>query len=188
MFVMRGLLFTVGILSFIFIRCGNTDKTTAKKEEAPILANATAVNASGDVDFEIYDYEGLAPLLNAEDDKIYIVNFWATWCKPCIEELPYFERIYAEQKNNNVELILVSLDMPSMWEKRLVPFVAKNNLQGKVVILNDPKMNEWIPKVDKDWQGGIPATLIYNSNQRFFYEGGFTYEELNQELNKFLNL
>ena len=74
-----------------------------------------------------------------------------------------------------------------MWQKRLVPFVKEKKLQGEVVILDDPKMNEWIPKVDEDWQGGIPATLIYNKEKRRFFERGFTYEELNTELGKFLN-
>ena len=141
---------------------------------------------TNEVSFPVYDFEGLKPLLNKNDDKTYIINFWATWCKPCIEEMPYFERTYAEQKGNNVELILISLDMPSMWKSRLEPFVEKKGLKGTVVILDDPKMNEWIPQVDENWGGGIPATLIYNKEKRAFFEQGFTYEELNEELNKFL--
>lgn len=147
----------------------------------------TKVTKDISVDFSIYDFDGLEPLLNKKDDKTYIVNFWATWCKPCIEELPDFEKTYAEQKDNNVEMLLVSLDMPSMWEKRLVPFVKEKKLKGEVVILDDPKMNEWIPKIDANWEGGIPATLIYNKEKRIFYSHGFTYEELNAELDKFLN-
>ena len=141
---------------------------------------------SVELPFPVYDYEGLEPLLNRKDNKTYIVNFWATWCKPCLEEMPYFQRIYDEQNKNDVELILVSLDMPSMWEKRLVPYVHKKELKGTVVILDDPKMNEWIPKIAENWGGGIPATLIYNKEDRAFYERGFTYEELNTELTKFI--
>ena len=87
---------------------------------------------------------------------------------------------------NQLLAIGSSLDMPSMWEKRLVPYVEKKELRGEVVVLDDPKMNEWIPKISEDWQGGIPATLIYNKEQRTFYERGFTYDELNTELEKFL--
>ena len=100
--------------------------------------------------------------------------------------MPYFQKTFEEQKSNDVELILVSLDMPSMWEKRLVPYVKEKDLKGEVVILNDPKMNEWIPKVAENWGGGIPATLIYNQSNRTFYAKGFTYEELNTELKKFI--
>ena len=55
-----------------------------------------------------------------------------------------------------------------------------------MVILDDPKQNEWIPKVDEEWGGGIPATLIYNKEKRQFFEKGFTYEELNEALSKFI--
>ena len=181
-------LLLVGICSLLlFSSCGNTGGKVKDKEEVTAATDLPELKASAEVDFPVYNYDELAPLLQKEDGKTYIVNFWATWCKPCVKELPDFERTYAEQKGNDVELILVSLDMPSMWEKRLVPFVAKNKLQGQVVILNDPKMNDWIPKVDENWGGGIPATLIYNKSQRAFFEHGFTYEELNKELNKFIN-
>ena len=73
-----------------------------------------------------------------------------------------------------------------MWKTQLEPFVEKHQLQGRVVILDDPKMNTWIPKVDKDWGGGIPATLIFNKDKKAFYERGFSYEELKNELDKFL--
>ncbi|GMN11947.1 hypothetical protein MTsPCn9_32490 [Croceitalea sp. MTPC9] len=172
------LLFVVFV--FLMQSCKFEEKKTVAQEESIQTKKSS-------IDFPIYDFDGLEPLLNKEDDKTYIVNFWATWCKPCIEELPDFEQTYAEQKDNNVKMLLVSLDMPSMWEKRLVPFVKEKELKGEVVILDDPKMNEWIPKIDANWEGGIPATLIYNRDKRTFYPHGFTYEELNTELDKFLN-
>ena len=171
--------------ALFFLNCKDVDGP--KKANGKEVALAETTDRSGTVDFPVYDYEGLKPLLHKEDGKTYIVNFWATWCKPCVEELPDFEKVFAEEKDNNVELILVSLDMPSMWKSRLEPFVAESKLQGKVVILDDPKMNQWIPKVNADWGGGIPASLIYNKEQRQFYERGFTYGELKTELEKFIN-
>ena len=155
------------------------------KGEVPVTQQLENKVDDRTVDFPIYDFEGLEPLLNFKDDKTYIVNFWATWCKPCLEELPYFEKTYAEQKENNVEMFLVSLDLPSMWEKRLVPYVKEKQLKGKVVILDDADTRGWIKKISKDWDGGIPATIIYNKNKRTFYPHGFTYNELNTELDKF---
>ena len=102
------------------------------------MKNADEDKAIADVKFPVYDFDGLEPLLYKEDDKTYIVNFWATWCKPCIEEMPHFERVYAEQKNNNVEVILVSLDMPNMWKTQLEPFVEKCRGNMK----NDPHFRE----------------------------------------------
>ncbi len=181
---MKYLSVMVSVLLFLGTGCGKKTKTETqgKTQYAEVKASSDSL-----VKFPVYDFENFEPLLHKSDDKIYVVNFWATWCKPCIEELPFFERVNAEQKENNVEVILVSLDMPSMWKSRLEPFVEKKALKSKVVILDDPKQNEWIPKVAEEWGGGIPATLIYNKNDRSFYERGFTYEELNKELDKFKN-
>ena len=183
------------IMRYLYVFClsalvGFTACTTKQKNDnaqpAAEYADAEKSEPTADVKFPVYDFDGLEPLLNKDDNKTYIINFWATWCKPCIEEMPSFEKTYAEQQANGVELVLVSLDMPSMWKSRLEPFVEKKGLKGKVVILDDPKMNDWIPKVDENWGGGIPATLIYNKEKRVFFEHGFTYDELNEELNKFL--
>ncbi|WP_318309904.1 TlpA family protein disulfide reductase [Flagellimonas crocea] len=180
-------LLVIGAGIVLFFGCA--EKKKDKENAAETYQEETALDqyTAPEVNFPIYDFDGLEPLLHKEDGKTYVINFWATWCKPCIEEMPYFERVNAEQKSNNVEVILVSLDMPNMWKTQLEPFVEKKDIQSKVVILDDPKQNDWIPKVSEDWGGAIPATLIYNKDKRTFYERGFTYEELNEEINKFIN-
>ncbi|UII80518.1 TlpA disulfide reductase family protein [Flagellimonas sp. CMM7] len=184
---MKYLLFFGMLMLFITSGCnGKTKSDNTEKDAQPEYAEVHS-ELNDPVKFPVYDFESFEPLLYMEDDKTYVVNFWATWCKPCIVELPYFEKINAVQKDNNVEVILVSLDMPSMWKSKLEPFVEKKKIKSKVIILDDPKQNDWIPKVAEEWGGGIPATLIYNKNKRGFYEQGFTYEELNEELSKFIN-
>lgn len=140
----------------------------------------------GEISIPVYNFTELDPILNRQDEKTYIFNFWATWCKPCVAELPYFEKINEAYGKKDVEVILVSLDLPDHWESRLVPFVKKRNIKSKVIVLDDPKQNHWIPKVDQDWSGAIPATLIFNGQNRTFYERSFTYEELENVLNEFL--
>lgn len=181
------LLGTVALL--LVSACGNKAKQIAETATSTRSQYTVASSQQGETDvrFPVYDFEGLAPLLHQDDGKTYVINFWATWCKPCVEELPYFERLNAEQKKNNVEVILVSLDMPNMWTSRLEPFVEKKGLQSKVIILDDPKQNDWIPKVAETWGGGIPATLIYNTQKRQFYERSFTYEELNKIIHTFIH-
>lgn len=134
-----------------------------------------------------YDFNGLAPMLNQQNDTTYVVNFWATWCKPCIEELPNFEKLHANFKNQKVKVVLVSLDLPKQVESNLIPYIKKKHLQSKVVHLKDPDMNAWINKVDPQWSGAIPATIIYKGNKRKFYEQSFTYEQLQTELEKIKN-
>lgn len=136
------------------------------------------------VSVDAYDFSGLEYFLNKDDGITYVVNFWATWCVPCIEELPYFEKLNENYKDKNVKVILVSLDMSRMVESRLLPFIRKKELKSEVLYLWDADADSWIPKVDRSWSGAIPATVIYKGGKRAFYERSFTYEELEAELKK----
>ena len=133
-----------------------------------------------------YDFEGLKPLLQTKTDSIYIVNFWATWCAPCVKELPYFEAIKNDYTNKKVGVLLVSLDFPKKYDSHVKPFIKKHGLKSKVIALNDMDSNTWIPAISPEWSGAIPATLIFNKDKREFYEKPFSYEELESELKKFL--
>ena len=126
----------------------------------------------------VLSFNDLEPHLNFSNDTTYLVNFWASWCTPCVDELPAFEKIGEEYKSRKVKVLLVSLDFPNQIESRLVPFIEKHQINSEVLVLNDPDANKWIDRVDKGWSGALPATLIYNSKTRDFHEGSFTYEEL----------
>ncbi|MGB3606378.1 TlpA family protein disulfide reductase [Psychroserpens sp.] len=138
-------------------------------------------------DLKVLDFDGLEAYLNKKDKrKTYVVNFWATWCAPCVKELPSFEELNARYKDQNVEVILISLDFPKQIETKLKPFLKKNALKSEVVVLDDVDSNTWIPKVSKAWSGAIPATIIYNQQKKEFYERSFTYSELEIELKQFI--
>jgi thiol-disulfide isomerase/thioredoxin len=152
-----------------------------------ITAFALAHGGRAGAQVPVYDFDGFEHLLHQKNDTVYVINFWATWCVPCVKELPEFEKINANYQNRNVSVLLVSLDMSRDYEKRLLPFIEKHDLKSKVVMLDDPRSNRWIPKVSEDWSGAIPATVIYRNDKRAFYERTFTYEELENELLNFLN-
>ena len=135
---------------------------------------------------EIVDFDGLYSKIDLSDDKTYVINFWATWCAPCVKELPHFEEVNKELKDKNTEVILVSLDFPSQIESKLKPYLKKNKIKSRVILLDDAKMNTWVPKVSEQWDGGIPATLIVNSSNYTFYSKPFKKEELFIEINKVL--
>lgn len=113
-------------------------------------------------------------------DTVYVVNFWATWCAPCIAELPYFEKLQSTYKNQPLKVLLISCDLKSKLNKVVIPFVKKNRLANEVFLLNENNEQEYIDRISKDWSGALPATLIYNKNKniRKLYEREFKYTEL----------
>lgn len=136
---------------------------------------------------KVYDFEGLEPLLHQNTDTTYVINFWATWCIPCVKELPAFEKVNTEYKSRNFKMILVSLDFGKEVIKRVDDFRNKHQLSAEIIILDDPDANAWIPKIDKNWSGAIPATIIYRKNKWQFYPHSFSYDELKKEVEKFIN-
>ncbi len=132
----------------------------------------------------IVDFEGFKPHLEKNNDTTYVINFWATWCIPCIKELPEFEKINQKFRNNKFKMLLVSLDFKPQIDSKLLPFIKKNDIKSEVILLSDPNSNEWINKVNNDWTGSIPATVIYNNDYYYFREGSMTFDELNEIITK----
>jgi len=129
---------------------------------------------------KVIKFPELEAYFNKQNDTLYIINFWATWCKPCIQELPAFEEIHEDFKTAGVKVLLVSLDFIDKLDKQLKPFMKKNYIDAEVVLLDEPKYNDWIDKVSTEWGGAIPATLFVMSSKSIhdFYEKEFTYMEL----------
>ena len=133
---------------------------------------------------EIIHMKDVAAWDLADNDTLYVLNFWATWCKPCVAEMPFFDQVQQEMAAQKVKVIFISMDFRNEYDKRLVPFVARKKFVSQVVLLDEPKYNDWIDKVSTTWSGAIPATLIVQHSKgiRDFHEGEFTYEELKSKI------
>ncbi|MCB0834034.1 MAG: TlpA family protein disulfide reductase [Bacteroidetes bacterium] len=114
------------------------------------------------------------------NDTTYVINFWATWCSPCIEELPYFEEANQFFSTEKVRIVLVSVDFRSQFESKVKPFVIKRKMKTDVVLLDEADANNYIDAIDPSWSGAIPATLVVNNYRdlRIFKGEAFTKEEL----------
>lgn len=117
-------------------------------------------------------------------DSTYVVNFWATWCAPCVKELPHFEKLSAEHKSDKLAVLLISLDFKSKLASNVIPFVKRKNLKNEVFLFNESSPQEFIDRIDPSWSGGIPATLFIKNDKRKFVESEFTYEQLLAEYKK----
>lgn len=135
----------------------------------------------------VSDFAAFEPLLHATGDTVYVINFWATWCAPCVKELPYFEEARKSFRGKPVRFILVSLDFRKQIESRLLPFLKKNDIGSEVLVLHDPDADAWIDRVDPSWEGALPATLVYRGTRRTFHEDTFTRDELFTLVQSFLD-
>jgi thiol-disulfide isomerase/thioredoxin len=121
---------------------------------------------------------------SAKNDTVYVVNFWATFCKPCIEEIPEFIRIVEKYKTQKVKLLLVSLDLPSYYPARIAGFIKKNNYNTNHAWLNETNADHFCPMIDEKWSGAIPSTIIVNNSNgyRKFVEDQMSPEEFENAL------
>jgi thiol-disulfide isomerase/thioredoxin len=113
-----------------------------------------------------------------QNDTLYVMNFWATWCDPCVHEIPYFQKVYNKFSARKVKMIFVSLNAVRELTK-VQQFADSKNLLPEVLVLNGGNPNNWIDKVDSSWTGSIPATVLYKHGKKlYFHEGELTEDSL----------
>ncbi|MEY8758306.1 thioredoxin domain-containing protein [Chryseobacterium tongliaoense] len=131
-------------------------------------------------------YEALEKRIQQENDKLLVVNFWATTCAPCVKELPHFMEVNNQYAGNpKFKMILVSLDR-MVDKERVLKFIKNKNLTAEIILLDDIKrMNTWIPRFEKNWDGNIPVTIFYkNGTKVHFNDGEMSKEELENTISK----
>lgn len=136
-----------------------------------ILLFACSTAAIAQDQAKIVKLPELQELISSKGDKIKVINFWATWCAPCVKEMPLFEKLGQERQDVQVTLVSMDLDLDPDPAK-VYKFVTRKKLQSQVVILDEKNPNSYIELIDKSWSGALPATIVVNSRtgQRKFVE------------------
>lgn len=106
--------------------------------------------------------DDLLSRLKGGGDTTFVVNFWATWCAPCVRELPQFETLNSDTSFAKLKVLLVSLDFKRDYDTRLMTFLQKKGMKSEVLFMNESDANSWVPKINKEWSGVIPATWVVN--------------------------
>lgn len=144
------------------------------------LLSATVVHAQDVKSIKITDLE-----TTIKDSKTpLIINFWATFCVPCLEEIPYFQETADQYKTRNVSIVFVSLDMKEAYPVKVNATAKKLKLVYPVVWLNETNADYFCPKVDTSWTGGMPSSLFVNNATGYhkFFERPLSKQELEKEI------
>ena len=171
-------LFLFSMLLISLSCSASSPETEGQQQESP------GINPTDSLPFAVAEkFSDLEPLFHLRNDTTYVINFWATWCKPCVAELPWFEQLHQEMTGQPVKVVLVSMDFPKQFESKLLPFVQERQLKATVIALADMDYNSWIDKVSTEWDGAIPFTLIYKNDHRQIKLGELdSYEELKEQV------
>ncbi|RUT80082.1 TlpA family protein disulfide reductase [Ancylomarina longa] len=152
-----------------------------------VLISMNEIQSVSAQEIKTVNFAQLKPLLHQTNDTTYVINFWAVWCKPCVKELPEFEKIRKAYAAKNLKVVLVSLDFGAHAADRVRKFLDRKEIHAHAIILDDPDANAWIEKVDENWDGAIPVTLIYNKEKRIFLSHAITSAELSKTIDRIIN-
>lgn len=120
--------------------------------------------------------------VSQQPDTLWVLNFWATWCRPCVVELWDFNSFHLHHLDKPIRVLLVSVDAPETATSRVQAFVRKKKITTEVVVLTETKPRDWIHKISVNWSGSIPSTLFVapKTQKRIFKEQSFDEIELGE--------
>lgn len=121
--------------------------------------------------------------------KVILLNFWASWCAPCVKEFPELVKLYRDYKDKNFSIVFISLDDLSDIDPKVKPFLQKQGVDFTTYYNKFSKPEELIDYIDKNWQGGIPSTYIYDKEgiMKTGILGGRKYSDFESEIKKYLD-
>lgn len=125
----------------------------------------------------------------AKSEGPVVISFWATYCLPCIKEIPIFEQVVKEHETKGVKMLLVSLDFKESYPDKISRFAKKRKFRSQITWLDETNADYFCPRVDSSWSGVMPATLFVNNKKavRNFVEEEMPREKFEAELKKILN-
>lgn len=127
--------------------------------------------------------EEVKALIASEDEQVKVLNFWATWCRPCIQELPYFENAHKAFTESEAKVYLIAIEDEL---EKVQAFIQKKGITAEVWLLDEKDPNDWIPQIYEKWGGDIPVTIFVHQGEMLFHQGIYPEEKLMAQIRSYL--
>jgi len=123
-------------------------------------------------------------------DHPIVLNCWATWCAPCVEEIPYFMETVKKYSDQKVELVLMSLDFASSYPNKIIDLIKRKHFEATFLWLNETNADYFCPKIDPKWDGTLPSTLYIDpkTGYRKFFGRPMTDRQIDLEVGRLVGL
>ncbi len=99
---------------------------------------------------------------NSAQGKVLVINFWATWCGPCVAEFPEFVMLDKKYRDLGVKFVGISADEMTDLKTKVIPFIKEQRAMFDILIQDTDDPQEMIDAVNKDWPGTLPATFVFD--------------------------
>jgi thiol-disulfide isomerase/thioredoxin len=101
--------------------------------------------------------------------KVLVINFWATWCGPCVAEFPELVALDAKYRDKGMKLVGITADEAEDVQPKVIPFIKKHQVKFDIIRQDTDDPEEMMSQIIKDWNGVIPATFVYDKNGNLAY-------------------
>ena len=99
-------------------------------------------------------------LVAQQRGRVVLLNFWATWCPPCLVEFPEIVEIEKTYRERGLAVVSVSADSADRIESDLIPFLAKHAPEFPIYVMRTDDLDTFMQRIDPEWTGEVPATFF----------------------------
>ena len=183
---MKKLIFSTLILTALFSCKKNETPDQLTEETTTETVDSSAVNPANALP-EVNQEQLKAMVAPQKNDTIYVTNFFATWCGPCMKEIPHFKEKMEELKGKPVKFTFVSVDAKEDWNTAVSDFADEYDIRKNVILFDASMISpDYFTKITKTWDGGsIPFTVIKKGDKEIETVGMMSKEDLDAKLNSF---
>lgn len=169
------------VLGLAFLSCKKTTTDEVQAEQTSADKASENQNQTGLREFSPAE---VTEMLQTKNDTMYVANFFATWCGPCVREIPHFREVMEETKGQPVKFVFINLDEKSDWDSEVVPFADKHKIKGSTILLDGGKLaSDFYSDNFQTWGGEfIPFTFIRKGNKTEEISGGISKEILENKM------